>query len=141
TVAPVVQAAWSAAKIPLRDVPRSRSYRLTLYLLTACLHVLQPLARLYGRLRYDVVLGRRRWAGGSLTLRPWTADLWRRRSRSMAQHLRFMASALRDDGRIVRCGTDFDRWDLEVGGGSLGSARLSAAVEHHGDGRQLVRIR
>ena len=56
-------------------------------------------------------------------------------------HLRFMESALREDGHIVRSGTDFDRWDLEVAGGLLGSARLSAAAEHHGDGRQLVRIR
>ena len=33
-----------------------------------------------------------------------------------------------------------DRWDLEVRGGPLGGARLRAAVEEHGEGKQLVRI-
>ena len=38
-------------------------------------------------------------------------------------------------------GSEFDRWDLEVRGGMFGSARLAMAVEPHGSGRQLLRIR
>jgi GT2 family glycosyltransferase len=139
--APVAQAAWSAAKARLWSMPRSRSYRLKLYLLTACLHVLQPLARLYGRLEGDLRFRGRARGWGLPSLRPWTADLWIDRSPSVDDHLRFMEAALRDDRHVVRSGTVFDRWDLEVTGGVLGSARLSAAVEYHGDGRQLVRIR
>ena len=38
-------------------------------------------------------------------------------------------------------GGEFDCWDLRVVSGAFGSAWLTMAVEYHGDGRQLVRIR
>ena len=38
-------------------------------------------------------------------------------------------------------GGEYDRWDLEVRGGPLGSTRLLAAVEDHDGGRQLARFR
>ena len=41
---------------------------------------------------------------------------------------------------VVR-GSDTDRWDIQVRLGPLGSARLRAAVEEHGQGHQLVRYR
>jgi hypothetical protein len=37
-------------------------------------------------------------------------------------------------------GSDFDRWDLQINGGTLGSARVFVAVEPHGSGRELLRI-
>ena len=46
---------------------------------------------------------------------------------------------LRGDG--VRRGGDFDRWDLEIRDGPLGSARLLLSVEELGGGAQLVRYR
>jgi hypothetical protein len=50
-------------------------------------------------------------------------------------------ASLRTDGQRVARGSEWDRWDLEVGGGLLGGARLRMAVEEHGSGRQLVRFR
>src|SRR5439155_1319237 len=44
-------------------------------------------------------------------------------------------------GALPLRGGDFDAWDLQVRGGPLGSARMFAALEYHGDGRQLLRIR
>src|SRR5207247_1896737 len=44
-------------------------------------------------------------------------------------------------GAGVRLGGDYDRWDLEVSGGPLASARLLMAVEDHGGGSQFVRFR
>jgi hypothetical protein len=41
----------------------------------------------------------------------------------------------------VRSGGNWDRWDLQVRGGLLGAARLRLAIEEHGGGSQLVRIR
>jgi len=38
-------------------------------------------------------------------------------------------------------GGDYDRWDLELRGGLLGSVRVLMAVEEHGGGKQLVRFR
>jgi hypothetical protein len=42
---------------------------------------------------------------------------------------------------VVRRGGAFDRWDLEVRGGALGTVRALLAVEEHGAGRQLLRAR
>jgi hypothetical protein len=42
---------------------------------------------------------------------------------------------------VVVRGGPYDRWDLAVSGGVVGGARLVAAVEEHGSGRQLVRVR
>ncbi len=42
---------------------------------------------------------------------------------------------------MVFSGGDYERWDLYVRGGMLGSMRLRVAVEEHGAGRQQVRIR
>jgi hypothetical protein len=42
---------------------------------------------------------------------------------------------------VIFSGGDFERWDLHVRGGMLGSMRMRMAVEEHGGGRQLLRIR
>ena len=52
-----------------------------------------------------------------------------------------LEKALRRIGGVVFSGGDYERWDLYVRGGMLGSMRLRVAVEEHGAGRQLVRIR
>jgi hypothetical protein len=44
-------------------------------------------------------------------------------------------------GAVVRRGGPFDRWDIETRGGVLAGVRVTTAVEEHGQGRQLVRIR
>jgi len=50
-------------------------------------------------------------------------------------------TSLREAGAITISGGDYDRWDFEVRGGLLGSSRARVAVEEHGAGRQLVRMR
>ena len=107
------------------------------------LYMLQPLARLAGRLRYGLSPWRRRSAprlgaagaahaaasGASTGVRP-TSALARHRGGAAAQTAAWSSH-----------GGDFERWDLHVRGGMLGSMRLRVAVEEHGAGRQLVRIR
>jgi hypothetical protein len=66
----------------------------------------------------------------------WTAD-WI----APDERLRAVERALREEGWIVRYGGDEARWDLEVRGGILGSARFLMAVEDHGAGNQYVRTR
>jgi hypothetical protein len=73
--------------------------------------------------------------------RRWTADLWSKRSLAIEERLQSMEAALRVRGAIPQRGGEFDHWDLEVVGGLLGAARMFMAIEHHGDGRQLLRIR
>jgi hypothetical protein len=67
--------------------------------------------------------------------------LWSERWQSSIERLRDIEAGLRGAGVATFRGGEFDRWDLQVRGGALGSARLLMAVEEHGGGRQLVRVR
>jgi GT2 family glycosyltransferase len=133
--APLVMRAVIAARM---SFPRSRpTRRIRQRLLTGFLHLLHPLARLSGRLtRPATRRPRRGWALGS------KVALWCEQWRDPAERLNGIERALRElgAGAVLR-GGDFERWDLEVRGGTLGAARLAMAVEEHGMGRQLVRVR
>ena len=67
--------------------------------------------------------------------------IWNERWRAPEQWLQSLEDSLRSRGASVRRGGNFDSWDLEVRGGALGSARIKALVEEHGQGRQFVRLR
>jgi GT2 family glycosyltransferase len=108
--------------------------------ITALLFLLQPLARLTGRLRHGLTLWRRRASTGYTWPRTWTADIWAREGQLVPERLESMEQALRNQGWKPVRGSDFDQWDLAVRGGILGTARLALALEHHGSGSQLLRI-
>src|SRR5213075_2139688 len=119
----------------------SRVARIRLRLVTAGLHLLQPLARLCGRLRHGLTIWRQPAVVGLALPRPWMANIWSKRSLSFDERLQSIETTLRAYGTLPLRGGDFDPWDLQVSGGPLGSARMFAALEYHGDGRQLLRIR
>ena len=133
-------ASLSAARASFNEAPLRSSARLKRRLLTAALYLLQPLARLRGRLEYGLTPWRRRGAPGLVS--PWrTCALWSERWQDPDQRLHRIEMDLRAAGAGVRLGGDYDRWDLEVSGGPLASARLLMAVEDHGGGSQFVRFR
>ncbi|HEU5261965.1 MAG TPA: glycosyltransferase [Gemmatimonadales bacterium] len=141
TLVPLIKAGVSGWRASFPSPPRSRVAQLGCRMLTAILHVIQPLARLYGRLEYGHTPWRRRGTlDGSL---PWpmSAALWGERWQDPGERLRTLETRLRADGACVLRGGQFDRWDLEVRGGQLGGGRLLMAVEEHGGGAQLVRLR
>jgi O-antigen biosynthesis protein len=136
----LIQATLSAARASFTDEPRSHFARLKLRGLTAFLHLLQPLARLYGRLRYGLSPWRLRGASGLRLPWPRISSIWSESWRASVEWLQSIEVALRAVGTYIRRGGDYDRWDLEVRGGILGTARTLIAVEEHGAGRQLVRF-
>jgi hypothetical protein len=107
---------------------------------TALLHLLQPLARLTGRLRSGLTFWRYNAWGFAL---PWPRKLavWTEHWRDPNERLKSLEADLGKPGVYVRRGGDYDRWDLEVRVGLLGFARLLMAVEDHGAGNQFVRLR
>jgi hypothetical protein len=135
-----VNAGLSAARasFPTR---RSRLARVRLHGLTALLHLLQPLARLRGRLQHGLTPWRRHGAGGFALPWPRTRTLWSERRQAPTDRLEAIEAALQGAGARVRRGGNYDRWDLEVRRGILGGARTHLVAEEHGRGRQLVRIR
>jgi hypothetical protein len=66
---------------------------------------------------------------------------WSERWQGTEDRIRAIADALRAEGSVFRSGGDWDRWDLRVRGGLFGGARLQLAIEEHGSGRQLMRVR
>jgi hypothetical protein len=120
---------------------RSRRQTLERRLLTALLFVLQPCARLAGRLRNGLSPWRRRLRPGAALPRPKTLELWSEDWRDPQVRVEQLQDALAERGGFVRSGGPFDRWDLEVRTGPLGGVKLRIAVEEHGRGRQLVRAR
>lgn len=110
-------------------------------LLTGALFLLQPLARLAGRLLNGLSPWRRRAGRSRAVPLPRTVCIWSERWRGHPQRLEELQQLLVDDGAIVKGGGAFDRWDLHVRPGPLGGARLRTAVEEHGDGKQLMRIK
>jgi GT2 family glycosyltransferase len=133
----LVDASLGAARA--RFSSRRRQWRVRL--LTGLLYLLQPLARLYGRISHGLTPWRRRGARAIGLPLPRTYSFWNEHWQRNEDHVRAVAHALRSDGSVIRSGGDWDRWDLQVRGGLLGAARLRLAVEEHGAGRQLVRVR
>jgi hypothetical protein len=109
--------------------------------LTATLHLIQPLARLTGRLRHGLAPWRRRCARVLALPRRRSTSVWGERWAPPERWIEAVERRVRPDCHAVIRGTHWDRWDLQVRSGALGVARLLCAVEEHGAGRQLVRFR
>src|SRR5688572_14078902 len=109
--------------------------------LTVLLHLLQPLARLKGRLDEGLSPWRRRGLGGVRIPRFETVSKWSEHWRSAESRLKGVEEMLRKSKVVVMRGGDFDRWDLEVRAGLLGGVRVLMGIEEHGKGRQMVRLR
>jgi O-antigen biosynthesis protein len=140
TMMPVAQGWISTSRVTFPSaLPGTPLRRFVLRLVTALLHVLHPVARLYGRLK-----GRSCTRTRAITPRlPLAGAIarWTERGEAPDARLRHVEQALRTIGSTVRRGGDWDCWDLEVTCGTLGAARLIMAVEDHGAGNQLVRVR
>jgi len=140
TGVPIFWAARNAFRASVRLHSRSASYRLGFMALTTILHLLQPLARLWGR----VGRGIRPWLRKPLRL-AWptsrTRFLWNERWQAPEEILESVHKSLIGNELVVSKGGAFDRWDLEMRVGVIGSARVRMAVEEHGQGKQLVRFR
>ncbi|OLE33199.1 MAG: hypothetical protein AUI36_28620 [Cyanobacteria bacterium 13_1_40CM_2_61_4] len=136
---PVAQAVVSATRASFPDT--TRATRLWRRLLTGLLHLVQPIARLRGRLKEGLTPWRCHGSVRPAPLWPVTTALWSEQWRAPGARLHQVEGALRGAGACVLQGGPHDRWDLEVRGGFLGAARLLMAVEEFGGGRQLVRLR
>jgi hypothetical protein len=108
-------------------------------ILTAWLHLTQPVARLIGHLRHGMTPWRRRGVEGFVWPRRRTVSLWSETWKSIEERLGALENRLMERGAVVVRGGDYDRWDLQVRGGVLGAARVRMTIEEHGSGKQLMR--
>jgi GT2 family glycosyltransferase len=137
---PLLYVIRSVAQASFASKAPDLSASLKLRLLTASLHVVQPIARLYGRLRHGLTPWRRRNKHCFTFPRRLNHTIWSERWQEPQKRLEAIEAKLRERSVNVRRGGDYDRWDLEVRGGLIGTVRLLMAIEEHGGGRQLLRF-
>ncbi len=109
--------------------------------LTVALHLLQPAARLRGRLRYGLTPWRLRTQKRFVLPEPQTVFLWSDRWTAPSERLARLEFVLRRMRAAVLRGGPFDDWDLLVKGGPSGRVRIRTCTEEHGAGQQFVRVR
>ncbi|MDQ3588106.1 MAG: glycosyltransferase, partial [Actinomycetota bacterium] len=134
----VWRAAAGAAHAELDPGVRARR-RLTLRGLIGLLHVLQPAARLTGRIGGGLAPWRRPGLSGFVLPGRRVTSAWHECWCAPEERLQGLEQSLRAAGARVRSGGPFDHWDLEVAAGSIGSVRVRSTVEEHGFGRQMTR--
>jgi GT2 family glycosyltransferase len=134
---PVANASAAAA----RSQFNRPGFQLPLRILTAVLHLVQPAARLHGRLVHGLTLWRSRVPPGFVAPVPRKTAVWTERWQAPEARLESIETFLRKKGVPVQRGGGCDHWDLQIQGGFWGGARMLMAVEDHGAGTQYVRCR
>ncbi len=137
----VVQAGVSASHASYTSEGAPRGTRARLLGLTTALYLMQPLARLVGRIGHGLTPWRRPPGASWALPRPRLSTAWCEEWQSLDDRLRGIEADLIASGATVRRGGDYDRWDLEVRGGPLAGVRILVTIEEHGAGQQLVRLR
>ncbi len=137
----LTQAVLSAVAADLRHL-KAAPRRWKCRALIAALHLLQPIVRLKGRLMQGLRPWERSGKHERLSLPRIRQDtIWSETWRSPEDRLADLEAAILELAVRPARGGDYDAWDLEIPGGVLGTVRLVMAIEEHGGGRQLVRLR
>jgi O-antigen biosynthesis protein len=137
-IAAAIASGWRAHH---QQPGRSRGETLKRRAVTALLFLLQPLARLAGRLRNGLSPWRRRTPASPTLPWPRTVEVWSERWCEPSAWIERLQDGLAAAGGFVRSGGPFDRWDLDLRASALGGVKIRTAVEEHGDGKQLLRAR
>jgi hypothetical protein len=136
----LIQAGYGGHRARFYSEPRSKLLRVARRILVAGLHLVQPLARLVGRVQHG--LGPWRWRSFvHVVPLPNVQSLWSERWEAIESRLSQIKAILEQSSAVVVPGGDFDSWDFSVRGGLFGTVRVIAMVEEHGMGRQLCRFR
>jgi GT2 family glycosyltransferase/membrane protein implicated in regulation of membrane protease activity len=138
----VAQAVYSAVK----NAHLPQKYRRPKYqLLVVALHIVQPAARLYGRIKFGLTPWRKRGAGWSWKYLPVLRNKlflhWSEKWHSTEDYLQSLEQSLINQQMVAQRGGDFDRWDLQTGNKLFAHVRCLLTVEEHGAGKQYVKIK
>jgi len=135
------------------DGPVTWARRLRWWAVIACLHLLEPVARDWGRLKGGLTP----WRSALLETRPQPcASRWWQRLQPFRRKVRWayagdpalekyafldrLTKRLVVRGCAVGWNAEWEDWDLKVRRGALGEAKLQMVVEHHGGPRRLARL-
>jgi len=137
----MIPACVSAGRASFPGPRKSLVRQLRLRTVTAILHLMQPIARLWGRLQRGLSPWRKRSSVKMAIPRRRQLRLWRDTWKAPDQRLRSIEETLRQDHPGAFHGSEYDRWDVEVRAGLFGGARMVLSTEDYAGGHQLVRVR
>ena len=140
-LAPIAQAGVAATRAKFPTPPRHFREAAQRWTVTFAMHLMQPVARLIGRITHGLTPWRRR--GATQRPRRWKVrhDIWSERWAAAEMWIECLEWASRETGTVTCRGGEFDDWDLHLRGGLFGGVRGVVAAEEHGAGKQLVRMR
>jgi hypothetical protein len=136
----LLRAANAGKRATFHPQPSSKLRRAGVRLLVVCLHIIQPAARLIGRVQHGI----RPWGWRRLTRTvplPAIVSFWSEHWEAIESHQSQLESILKESGAVAVAGGNFDPWDLSISGGLFGAIRVVAMVEEHGSGHQLCWFR
>ncbi|MHC4268186.1 MAG: glycosyltransferase [Planctomycetota bacterium] len=140
-IVPVLQAMFNAKNASFSTSNLSVIQQIKMRVMTCYLHLLQPAARLSGRISCGLVPFRFRMV--SRYFLPWRrkASIWSETWHGPEEYLKFIVDAVKKQNAVSINGDDFNSWDLKVRGGAFGSIYLQIAIEEHGSGQQFIRFK
>ncbi|MBN2182871.1 MAG: glycosyltransferase [Sedimentisphaerales bacterium] len=138
---PVVQAIACTRDVHYASEPKSSYIRTKLRTITILLFLMQPLARLWGRLKHGLTPWRKLGQSFPSLVKKYKFSLWAESWSAPEKWLKSLEAAIRSQSMVVRRGGDFDVWDLDITGGIFCSLRVLMAIEEHGGGKQLARFK
>ena len=144
TIAIVIAQAIVSAKKNSTLQPEQKKdwkYNTTIVLL----HLIQPVARLYGRLMNGLTPWRKRGAGIKpefiFAFKSRIFNHWTENWRSSEEWLTAIEKNILELKNRVRRGGAFDDWDIEVRNGIFGKCRSLLTTEEHGMGKQYLKLK
>ncbi len=137
----ILQAVVAGIRASFRTKTKNKTEHLKKRVMTMYLHLMQPLARLMGRVSKGLTPWRFRGKSGWIFPIRSTITVWSERWRASGDWLEKVESKLKRKKIVSFRGGNYDRWDLSIAGGMFGSAKSLMTVEEHGGGKQNVRWR
>ncbi len=140
----VIQAIISASKNSSLSKKQKRNWKYQALIIT--LHIVQPIARLTGRMQNGLTPWRKRGIradvkkmqlGTSRTLFYWNEAAWK----ATDAWLEDLEQTLINMKVRVKRGGDFDNWDIKAAAGLFAQAKGIITVEEHGANKQYVKFR
>ncbi len=114
-------------------------------LLIVLLHIIQPVARLYGRFTNGLTPLRKRGIKlnlkNSFNIKSRIYTHWSEEWKPAEDWLSLMENNLKTLRTRVRRGDEFDAWDLQVSNGLFAKSRCLLTIEEHGMGKQYLKLK
>ncbi len=139
----VMQAIVSSSKSASLQPDQNKNFKYRLLIIF--LHIIQPIARLYGRFKHGLTPWRRRGAAlnskfifmfGSRVFTHWS-EKWR----TPEDWLTDIEKKLFALKTMVKRGGQFSNWDIQVRNGLFSKSRGLLTTEEHGAGKQYLRFK